>query len=72
MADPVAAVIVPDAGTSMTADRINEMNSKMLLFHPALEDERRGNPELCRQCFDHLSGDVSIAALFESIVERGI
>ena len=45
------------------------MNSAMVLYDPSLRDICQEDRQLRQDCFDHVSGDVSIQALFERIGE---
>ena len=63
--DPLWPVVKP---RSADAGAIEEMNAKMLAFHPALEDTRRADHTVAHYAKAVMERDTSIAELFRQII----
>jgi len=67
MSDPLWPVMKPRNGS---ADAIEEMNARMMLFHPALETTRRKNHKVMHDAHDVVQKDVSVSELFRRIISQ--
>lgn len=61
LSDPLWPVVKPRNGE---ADAIQEMNAKMVCFHPALERTRRADNKLLHAAHAVVQNDFSVAELF--------
>lgn len=53
-----------------SAEAIEEMNAKMVLFHPALDSTRRENHQVMHDAHDVVQADVSVSELFRRVLSQ--
>lgn len=68
MSDPYWPVMKPRSGEP---NAIEEMNARMIAFHPSLHQVRRDTPKLLQDARDVMDKDVSVADLFRRIISLG-
>jgi hypothetical protein len=67
MSDYLEPVMKPRNGEPSA---IEEMNARMMLFHPAMREVVREDQELRNAMHKIVSRDVSVGELFRSIISR--
>lgn len=63
--DPLWPVMKPRCGN---ADAIEEMNARMLAFHPALDATRKADHQIVHYAKAVMERDTSVAELFRRII----